>query len=69
MLGVGSFDAVTNASGAAILAVGPGRSRVAGERVPKRDISGTLCVDHRVADGASSPAGLWAAIPGWGLLL
>jgi pyruvate dehydrogenase E2 component (dihydrolipoamide acetyltransferase) len=75
MLGIDSFDAIINAPEAAILAVG--RVRTVPEWrdekwVPKRVISGTLSVDHRVADGADGArflASLQAALSDWELLL
>lgn len=75
MMGIDSFDAVINAPEAAILAVG--RSRTVpewhdGEWLPRRIISMTLSVDHRVADGADGSrflADLQAALTDWELLL
>jgi pyruvate dehydrogenase E2 component (dihydrolipoamide acetyltransferase) len=75
MLGIDSFDAIINAPEAAILAVG--RVRTVPEWrenrwVPHRVISGTLSVDHRVADGADGArflASLQAALSDWELLL
>jgi pyruvate dehydrogenase E2 component (dihydrolipoamide acetyltransferase) len=75
MMGIDSFDAIINAPEAAILAVG--RVRTVPEWrdnqwVPKRVISGTLSVDHRVADGADGArflADLQAALSDWELLL
>ena len=75
MMGIDSFDAIINAPEAAILAVG--RIRTVPEWreerwVPKRVISGTLSVDHRVADGADGArflAGAQAALSDWELLL
>lgn len=75
MMGIDSFDAVINAPEAAILAVG--RSRTVpewhdGEWLPRRIISMTLSVDHRVADGADGSrflADLQAALTNWELLL
>jgi pyruvate dehydrogenase E2 component (dihydrolipoamide acetyltransferase) len=75
MMGIDSFDAIINAPEAAILAVG--RVRTVPEWreekwVPKRVISGTLSVDHRVADGADGArflASLQAALSDWELLL
>lgn len=75
MMGIDSFGAIINAPEAAILAVG--RVRMVPEWedekwVPKRVISGTLSVDHRVADGADGArflADLQAALSDWELLL
>jgi len=75
MMEIDSFDAIINAPEAAILAVG--RVRTVPEWrdrqwVPKRVISGTLSVDHRVADGADGArflASLQAALSDWELLL
>jgi pyruvate dehydrogenase E2 component (dihydrolipoamide acetyltransferase) len=75
MMEIDSFDAIINAPEAAILAVG--RVRTVPEWrdnqwVPKRVISGTLSVDHRVADGADGArflADLQAALSDWELLL
>lgn len=75
MMGIDSFDAIINTPEAAILAVG--RVRTVPEWreekwVPKRVISGTLSVDHRVADGADGArflADLQAALTDWELLL
>ena len=75
MMGIDSFDAIINAPEAAILAVG--RVRTVPEWrdnqwVPKQVISGTLSVDHRVADGADGARflmGLQAALSDWELLL
>jgi pyruvate dehydrogenase E2 component (dihydrolipoamide acetyltransferase) len=75
MMGIDSIDAIINAPEAAILAVG--RVRTVPEWrdekwVPKRVISGTLSVDHRVADGADGArflADLQAALSDWELLL
>lgn len=75
MMGIDSFDAVINAPEAAILAVG--RSRTIpewhdGEWLPRRIISMTLSVDHRVADGADGSrflADLQASLTDWELLL
>lgn len=74
-MGVDSFDAIINAPETAILAVG--RVRVApewreGEWLPRSVISGTLSVDHRVADGADGARFLQdiqAALSDWELLL
>jgi pyruvate dehydrogenase E2 component (dihydrolipoamide acetyltransferase) len=75
MMGIDSFDAVINAPEAAILAVG--RSRTVpywhdGEWIPRRIISMTLSVDHRVADGADGSrflGDLQSALTDWELLL
>jgi pyruvate dehydrogenase E2 component (dihydrolipoamide acetyltransferase) len=75
MMGIDSFDAVINAPEAAILAVG--RSRTVpewndGEWLPRRIISMTLSVDHRVADGADGSrflGDLQNALTDWELLL
>lgn len=75
MMGIDAFDAIINAPEAAILAVG--RVRTVPEWrdnqwVPKQVISGTLSVDHRVADGADGArflADMQAALSDWELLL
>jgi pyruvate dehydrogenase E2 component (dihydrolipoamide acetyltransferase) len=75
MMGVDSFDAIINPPEAAILAVG--RVRIVpewreGAWVPRRIISATLSVDHRVADGADGARFLQAlqeALIDWELLL
>ena len=75
MMGIDSFDAIINAPEAAILAVG--RLRTVPEWredqwVPMQVISGTLSVDHRVADGADGARflmDLQAALSDWELLL
>ena len=75
MMGIDSFDAVINAPEAAILAVG--RERTVphwhdGEWLPRRIISMTLSVDHRVADGADGSrflGDLQNALTDWELLL
>jgi pyruvate dehydrogenase E2 component (dihydrolipoamide acetyltransferase) len=75
MMGIDSFNAIINAPEAAILAVGRIRRVPEWEDekwVPKRVISGTLSVDHRVADGADGArflADLQAALSDWELLL
>jgi pyruvate dehydrogenase E2 component (dihydrolipoamide acetyltransferase) len=66
------FDAIINAVEAAILAVG--RLRTVPEWrgnqwVPHRVISGTLSVDHQIADWAQFLAGMQAALSDWELLL
>ncbi len=75
MMGIDSFDAVINTPEAAILAVG--RTRIVpqwhdGEWLPRRIITMTLSVDHRVADGADGSrflADLQNALTDWELLL
>ena len=55
MMGIDSFDAIINTPEAAILAVGRVRTVPEwrdGGWVPRRAISATLSVDHRIADGA-----------------
>jgi pyruvate dehydrogenase E2 component (dihydrolipoamide acetyltransferase) len=75
MMGIDSFDAIINAPEAAILAVGRVRTMPEwreNQWVPKQVISGTLSVDHRVADGADGArflADLQAALSDWELLL
>lgn len=75
MMGVDSFDAIINAPEAAILALGRVRTvpEWNGESwVPRREISVTLSVDHRVADGADGARflmDLQAALEDWELLL
>jgi pyruvate dehydrogenase E2 component (dihydrolipoamide acetyltransferase) len=75
MMGIDSFDAIINAPEAAILAVGRVRTVPDwrdNQWVPKRVVSGTLSVDHRVADGADGArflADLQAALSDWELLL
>ena len=75
MMGIDSFDAVINAPEAAILAVGRVKTVPEwheGEWLPRRIISMTLSVDHRVADGADGSrflADLQAALTDWELLL
>src|SRR5918998_893530 len=75
MMGIDSFDAIINAPEAAILAVGRVRTVPDWRKekwVPKRVISGTLSVDHRVADGADGArflTDLQAALSDWELLL
>ncbi len=75
MMEIDSFDAVINAPEAAILAVGKVRTVPEwrdGEWMPRRVISGTLSVDHRVADGADGGRflmDLQAALTDWELLL
>src|SRR5215210_6559286 len=75
MMGIDSFDAIINTPEAAILAVG--RVRTVPEWqdagwVPRRVISATLSVDHRVADGADGArflADLQSVLSDWELLL
>jgi pyruvate dehydrogenase E2 component (dihydrolipoamide acetyltransferase) len=75
MMGIDSFDAIINTPEAAILAVG--RVRTVPEWrddgwVPRRLISATLSVDHRVADGADGArflADLQSVLSDWELLL
>jgi pyruvate dehydrogenase E2 component (dihydrolipoamide acetyltransferase) len=75
MMGVDSFDAIINAPQAGILALG--RTRTVpewqgGEWVPRRVVSATLSVDHRVADGADGARflqDLQEALLDWELLL
>lgn len=75
MMGVDSFDAIINAPQAGILALG--RTRTVpewqgGEWVPRRVVSATLSVDHRVADGADGARFLQSmqeALLDWELLL
>ncbi len=75
MMGIDSFDAIINAPEAAILAMGRVRTIPEwrdNQWVPKQVISGTLSVDHRVADGADGARflmGLQAALSDWELLL
>jgi pyruvate dehydrogenase E2 component (dihydrolipoamide acetyltransferase) len=75
MMGIDSFDAIINTPEAAILAVG--RVRTVPEWrdswwAPRRVISATLSVDHRVADGADGArflADLQSVLSDWELLL
>jgi pyruvate dehydrogenase E2 component (dihydrolipoamide acetyltransferase) len=75
MMGIDSFDAIINTPEAAILAVGRVRTVPEwqdGGWVPRRAISATLSVDHRVADGADGArflADLQSALSNWELLL
>ena len=75
MMGIDSFDAVINAPEAAILAVGRVQTVPEWEGevwVPRRIISATLSVDHRVADGADGARfleDLQAVLTDWELLL
>jgi pyruvate dehydrogenase E2 component (dihydrolipoamide acetyltransferase) len=75
MMGIDSFDAIINAPEAAILAVGRVRTVPEwrdGWWAPRRGISATLSVDHRVADGADGArflADLQSVLSDWELLL
>jgi len=75
MMGIDSFDAIINTPEAAILAVGRARTVPEwrdGGWVPRRAISATLSVDHRVADGADGArflADLQSVLSDWELLL
>jgi pyruvate dehydrogenase E2 component (dihydrolipoamide acetyltransferase) len=75
MMGVDSFDAIINAPQAGILALGRTRTVPewqSGEWVPRRVVSATLSVDHRVADGADGARflqDLQEALLDWELLL
>ncbi len=75
MMGVDSFDAIINQPEAAILAVGRLRTVPEwndGEWAPRRIITATLSVDHRVADGADGARflkDLQAALTDWETLL
>ena len=75
MMGVDSFDAIINAPQAGILALGRVRTVPeweGGEWVPRRVISATLSVDHRVADGADGARfleSLQEVLLDWELLL
>ncbi len=75
MMGIDSFDAVINTPEAAILAVGRVQTVPewqGGEWAPRRIISATLSVDHRVADGADGARfleDLQAVLTDWELLL
>jgi len=75
MMGIDSFDAIINTPEAAILAVGRFRTVPEwrdGGWVPRRVISATLSVDHRVADGADGArflADLQSVLSDWELLL
>lgn len=75
MMGIDSFDAIINTPEAAILAVGRVRTVPEwrdGEWVPRRVMSATLSVDHRVADGADGArflADLQSVLSDWELLL
>jgi pyruvate dehydrogenase E2 component (dihydrolipoamide acetyltransferase) len=75
MMGIDSFDAIINTPEAAILAVGRVRTVPEWEDagwVPRRVISATLSVDHRIADGADGArflADLQSMLSDWELLL
>ena len=75
MMGIDSFDAIINTPEAAILAVGRVRTVPEwrdGWWAPRRGISATLSVDHRVADGADGArflADLQSVVSDWELLL
>ena len=75
MMGIDSFDAIINTPEAAILAVGRVRTVPEwrdGWWAPRRVISATLSVDHRVADGADGArflADLQSVVSDWELLL
>jgi pyruvate dehydrogenase E2 component (dihydrolipoamide acetyltransferase) len=75
MMGIDSFDAIINTPEAAILAVGRVRTVPEwrdGWWAPRRGISATLSVDHRVADGADGArflADLQSVLSDWELLL
>ena len=75
MMGIDTFDAIINTPEAAILAVGRVRTVPEwshGGWVPRRVMSATLSVDHRVADGADGARfllDLQEALLDWELLL
>jgi pyruvate dehydrogenase E2 component (dihydrolipoamide acetyltransferase) len=75
MMGIDTFDAIINAPQAAILALGRVRTVPEwreGEWLPRRVISATLSIDHRVADGADGARFLQAlqeVLLDWELLL
>jgi pyruvate dehydrogenase E2 component (dihydrolipoamide acetyltransferase) len=75
MMAIDSFDAIINTPEAAILAIGRIRTVPEwreGGWVPRRVISATLSVDHRVADGADGArflADLQSVLSDWELLL
>jgi pyruvate dehydrogenase E2 component (dihydrolipoamide acetyltransferase) len=75
MMGIDTFDAIINTPEAAILAVGRVRTVPEwsdGGWVPRRAMSATLSVDHRVADGADGARfllDLQEALLDWELLL
>jgi pyruvate dehydrogenase E2 component (dihydrolipoamide acetyltransferase) len=75
MMQVDAFDAIINAPQAGILALGRIRTVPEwqnGEWLPRRVISATLSVDHRVADGADGARflqSLQEALLDWGIFL
>ena len=75
MMQVDAFDAIINAPQAAILPLGRGRTVPEwqdGEWLPRRIVSTTLSIDHRVADGADGARflqDLQEALLNWELLL
>jgi pyruvate dehydrogenase E2 component (dihydrolipoamide acetyltransferase) len=75
MMQVDAFDAIINAPQAAILALGRVRTVPEwqdGEWLPRRIVSTTLSIDHRVADGADGARflqDLQEALLNWELLL
>jgi len=75
MMGIDTFDAIINAPQAAILALGTVRTVPEWrerEWLPRRVISATLSIDHRVADGADGARFLQAlqeVLLDWELLL
>jgi pyruvate dehydrogenase E2 component (dihydrolipoamide acetyltransferase) len=75
MMGIDTFDAIINAPQVAILALGRVRTVPEwreGEWLPRRVISATLSIDHRVADGADGARFLQAlqeVLLDWELLL
>jgi pyruvate dehydrogenase E2 component (dihydrolipoamide acetyltransferase) len=75
MMGIDTFDAIINAPQAAILALGRVRTVPEwreGEWLPRRVISATLSIDHRVADGPDGARFLQAlqeVLLDWELLL
>ncbi len=75
MMQIDAFDAIINAPQAAILALGRVRTVPEwqdGEWLPRRMVSATLSIDHRVADGADGARflqDLQEALLNWELLL
>jgi pyruvate dehydrogenase E2 component (dihydrolipoamide acetyltransferase) len=75
MMGIDTFDAIINAPQAAILALGRVRTVPEwreGAWLPRRVISATLSIDHRVADGADGARfleSLQEVLLDWELLL
>lgn len=72
MMGIDSFDVIINTPEAAILAVGRVRTVPEwrdGGWVPRRAISATLSVDHRVANGGRFLADPQSVLSDWELLL